>query len=153
MLFTVTTGLFNINAFLYHRIFTSLWFCIPTSHYSCINKALCLLLFLVLSALPVQPWQAAKSSLPPFSYGNSQAVWSWHVWKISDTSGGDWRIGNTKTSATKAIPIALNPISLTMEPPILVTPQPATMRSALSTNHPSLSKTSMKLINYASSPG
>ena len=38
-------------------------------------------------------------------------MWSWHVRKNSLSSGGDWIIGNTKTSPTKGIHIALNPIS------------------------------------------
>ena len=83
---------------------------------SCIDKSSCLVLFCVLSALPVQcsscPYQAAGRSLPSFSCRSCQAVWSWHVWKISATSWGDWRIGNMKTSATKASHIALNPISM-----------------------------------------
>ena len=35
--------------------------------------------------------------LPGAQCRHSQAVWSWHVRKISATSWGDWRIGNTKT--------------------------------------------------------
>ena len=61
------------------------------------------------------PCQAAGRSLPPFPCRNSQALWSWHVRKISATSWGDWRIGNTKTSATKAMHISLNPIRFIMK--------------------------------------
>ena len=54
MLSKATLGLLNITVFLYHCIFTPLWFCIPLWHYSCIDKFSCLVFFWVLSALPVQ---------------------------------------------------------------------------------------------------
>ena len=38
-------------------------------------------------------------------------VWTRHVWKYRVTSRGDMSIGNMKTSVTKGMHIALNPIS------------------------------------------
>ena len=60
----------------------------------------------------IQPQLTAGCSLPPLSCRSCQAVWSWHVRKISATSWGDWRIGNTKTLPTKGMHITLNPIRI-----------------------------------------
>ena len=58
----------------------------------------------------IQPQLTAGCSLPPLSCRSCQAVWSWHVQKISATSGGDWRIGNTKTCQLQVIYITCIPI-------------------------------------------
>ena len=106
LLSTATPG---ITVSLHHSDSVSLFHIIPVS----INL---LVWYYPGCCLPCQcsscPCQAAGRSLPPFSCRNSQAVWSWHVRKINATSWGDWRIGNTKTSPTKGIHIALNPISV-----------------------------------------
>ena len=55
-------------------------------------------------ALPVQSaCQAAGRSLLPFLWTSYQAVWTRHVQKYCVSSGGESSIGNTMTSATKAI--------------------------------------------------
>ena len=74
---------------MYYSIFTSFWFCIPHSQYSCINNSICgIFLGVVYHASAVRfPCQAAGRLLPPFLCRHLYAA---NKDDLSDKTGSQW---------------------------------------------------------------